>query len=200
MTQIIWIKKRRLEPLPRIIPLTIYMIPRCNNFPERCRGCTLSSLATTEGDIQLKPGDTLAVKHDHWILLNSYFDNWHLPDLSAGEVSPIGEESCGGGEQVPTWSKYGGRASQTSPRPRWLSWGILYQRDSWRRPGLVGCLVPLVQPNSATLQSSFCKVLSSLWEKQESNQDSFCLAIPRLPHRPLEKVSYTQFMQVCSSC
>ena len=48
---------------------------RCNNFPDRCRGCTLSSLATPEGDIQLKPGDTLAVKHD------PYIGNLYLPDI-----------------------------------------------------------------------------------------------------------------------
>ena len=48
---------------------------RCNNFPDRCRGCTLSSLATPEGDIQLKPGDTLAVKHD------PYIGNLYLHDI-----------------------------------------------------------------------------------------------------------------------
>ena len=48
---------------------------RCNNFPDRCRGCTLPSLATPEGDIQLKPGDTLAVKHD------PYIGNRYLPDI-----------------------------------------------------------------------------------------------------------------------
>ena len=41
---------------------TLDIKTRCNNFPERCRGCTLSSLATPEGDVQLKPGDTLAVR------------------------------------------------------------------------------------------------------------------------------------------
>ena len=44
--------------------LSTLMMSRCNNFPERCRGCTLASLASPEGDLQLKPGDTLAVMLD----------------------------------------------------------------------------------------------------------------------------------------
>ena len=34
---------------------------RCSSGGERCRGCTLQSL-TTEGELQLKPGDSLAIR------------------------------------------------------------------------------------------------------------------------------------------
>jgi len=55
--------------VPRVAPVALVIVKedgewcsRCSNFPERCRGCTLASLASPEGDLQLKPGDTLAVR------------------------------------------------------------------------------------------------------------------------------------------
>lgn len=35
---------------------------RCPAFPDRCRGCSLHSLSTPEGEILLKPGDNLAIR------------------------------------------------------------------------------------------------------------------------------------------
>ena len=79
---------------------------RCSNFPERCRGCTLASLASPEGDLQLKPGDTLAVIIILGIrLINSLF---------LGEVPPTGEEPCGGSEPTAARPQHGGRKTETS--------------------------------------------------------------------------------------